>query len=136
MLHRQLIKYGVVGVASNGVLYLLYLLLTYLGLGHKTAMTLLYVVGVLQTYFFNRNWTFSHGGHVGVSLARYVAAYGLGYLVNLVALMVLVDRLGLPHRWVQGGMIFAVAGLLFLLQRYWVFPRTLPGTEVDTAWCR
>jgi len=93
-------------------------------MGPKTAMSVLYVTGVLQTYFFNRQWTFRHQGNAGASLIRYVTAYTLGYFVNLVALMGLVDHIGLPHQAVQAGMIISIAALLFLLQRYWVFPNT------------
>jgi putative flippase GtrA len=117
----QFSRYVVVGLASNAVIYALYLVLTYGGVGHKTAMTLLYALGVLQTFYFNRRWSFRHDGHVSRALFRYVVAYLFGYLVNLLALLWLVDHLGCPHQWVQGGMIFALAVMLFLLQRHWVF---------------
>ena len=45
----QFIRYATVGLAANGVGYILYLALTWAGMGHKTAMTLLYVVGVSMT---------------------------------------------------------------------------------------
>jgi putative flippase GtrA len=100
-------------------------------MGPKTTMSALYILGVLQTYFFNRNWAFSHGGQVGVSFPRYVSGYLLGYLVNLIALIVLVDRYGLPHQWVQGAMIFVVAMMMFVLLRYWIFPRGQSVAEID-----
>jgi putative flippase GtrA len=56
------------------------------------------------------------------ALGRYVTAYALGYLLNLAALFVLVDRLNFPHQIVQGVMILVVACFLFVLQRQWVFP--------------
>jgi len=117
----QGVRFIIVGVASNLVLYLFYLTLTTLGLGYKTAMTLLYAVGVLQTFFFNKRWTFEHDGATRTALIRYIVAYAFGYLLNLLVLLVLVDRLGLPHQWVQGLMIFTLAAMLFLLQRYWIF---------------
>ena len=46
---QQFVRYALVGLAANFVLYLAYLALTWLGMGHKTAMTLLYALGVLQT---------------------------------------------------------------------------------------
>jgi putative flippase GtrA len=119
--HIQFSRYVVVGLASNSVGYLLYILLTYFGMGHKSAMSLLYAVGVAQTFYFNRKWSFGHDGVISQTLVRYIAAYALGYVLNLVTLMILVDRLGWPHQWVQGAMIFLLAGMLFLLQRYWVF---------------
>ena len=54
MIHIQFIKYVVIGLISNGILYFAYLGLTKYGMGHKTAMTLLYIIGVLQTFIFNK----------------------------------------------------------------------------------
>ena len=117
----QFIRYATVGLAANGVGYILYLALTWAGMGHKTAMTLLYLVGVLVTFLFNRKWSFRHDGAANPAMLRYLAIYGLGYVLNFFVLLVFVDYLRLPHEIVQGVMIFALAVLLFLLQRYWVF---------------
>lgn len=117
----QLSRYAVVGLASNLFGYLLYLGLTALGLGPKLAMSLLYAIGVAQTFLFNKRWTFGHRGSNRHALLRYCAVYGLGYVINLLTLLILVDHLGWPHQWVQGAMILALAGMLFLLQKFWVF---------------
>ena len=124
MLHKQFIRYEVGGLVSNVLLYLGYLLLTAFGMGHKVAMTLLYAVGVSQTFVFNRSWTFGDQGTAARSFVRYVMVYVWGYFVNLIALLVLVDYLGFPHEIVQGCMILLLAVMLFLLQRFWVFEVT------------
>ena len=116
MLHIQFIKYVVIGLASNGILYFAYLGLTAYGLGHKTAMTLLYILGVLQTFIFNKKWTFSHHGTVSRTLIRYILSYVLGYILNFVALYYFVDRLLFPHQMIQGAMIILIAFMLFFLQ--------------------
>ena len=121
VIHRQLLRYALVGLGSNVILYLAYLLLTGFGLGYKTAMTLLYGVGVLQTFLFNRQWTFGHQGHIHSAFVRYIIVYLLGYLLNFSALYIFVDVLGLLHQLVQGVMIILVAVILFILQRFWVF---------------
>lgn len=121
--HKQFIRYALVGLASNVISYLLYLLTTWLGVGPKTAMTWLYMLGVLQTFFFNKRWSFRFGGAGTPALVRYVSAYALGYVINLLALMLLVDQAGLRHQLVQGAMILVVAVMLFMAQRYWVFPQ-------------
>lgn len=125
--HIQLSRYAVVGLASNAVGYLLYLLLSYAGMGHKTAMTLLYVVGILQTFHFNRGWTFSHDGKLSGTFMRYLTAYAIGYLFNLTFLWLGADLLHLPHQWVQAAAIAIVALSLFLMQKYWVFPPAVAG---------
>jgi putative flippase GtrA len=119
--HLQGLRFALVGLGSNFVLYLLYLFLTELGLGYKSAMTFLFAVGTLQTFLFNKRWTFAHRGGIQPTFFKYVAAYSIAYLLNLVALLLLVDRLGFPHQIVQGAMILFVGLMLFLAQRYWVF---------------
>ena len=127
--HRQFLRYVVVGLASNAIIYAVYLVLTRLGMGPKLAMSLLYCMGVLQTFVFNKKWSFRFEGAATPALVRYATAYAAGYVVNLLALMLFVDQIGLPHQWVQGVMIVVVAVMLFLAQRYWVFPQ-LSRSEV------
>lgn len=127
-IRRQFFRYALVGLASNVVLYVGYLVVTSAGIGHKTAMTLLYIVGLLQTYIFNRRWTFLYRGEISGSMLRYAASYAFGYLFNLAALFALVDMLGLPHRVMQGVLIMLVATLIFLLQKYWVFRKRAENT--------
>ncbi|NCC30514.1 MAG: GtrA family protein [Chloroflexia bacterium] len=128
----QAIRFGVVGLVSNILLYLLYLMLTATGVGHKSAMSLLFAVGTVQTFIFNKNWTFAHCGFLQASFFRYVAAYSLAYLLNLTALLILVDNLGYPHQAVQGVMILILALMLFLLQKYWVFRVPTPAKHVES----
>lgn len=117
----QFWRYGAVGLASNLVLYGLYLALTRWGMPSKLAMTLLYATGVAQTFVFNKRWSFRSGGPAGAQLRRYVAAYALGYVFNFAGLFLLVDHLGWAHQVAQGILIFATAVLLFLLQKFWIF---------------
>ena len=119
----QGLRYGIVGIVSNLVLYMSYLGFTSLGVGHKTAMTVLYVVGVLQSFYFNKRWSFSHDGVASSALFRYLFTYAFFYLLNVASLFLFVDRLGLPHAWVQALTMLAIIVPLFLVQRYWVFPQ-------------
>src|SRR5438552_667659 len=74
------VRFAIVGIVSNAVLFVLYLLVTQLGMGHKLAATLAYAAGVLQTFVFNRSWSFRDVGALRPACIRYVAAYGFGYL--------------------------------------------------------
>lgn len=117
----QFSRYALVGLTSNAVGYLLYLLLTYVGMDYKISMTLLYAVGVLQTFYFNRVWSFRYDGRMSTAFMRYVIAYVLGYLLNLGFLWIAVDNLHLPHQIVQAVAIVTVAAFLFVVHKYWVF---------------
>lgn len=117
----QLRRYAITGVVSNVVLYGLYLALTGMGVRPELAMSIVYVVGVLQTFVVNRAWSFRHDGPAPGAFLRYSAMCVTGYVANLAILVVFADGLGWDHRFVQGAAILVVAALLFLLQRSWVF---------------
>ena len=121
---RQGFRFALVGVVSNALLYLIYLGVTDAGLGHKTAMTLVYLLGVLQTFPINKTWTFAHFEHSGLAFFRYLTVYGGCYLFQLFILYLFVDHFGLHHAIIQGVAICVVACLLFLIQKYWVFSIT------------
>jgi putative flippase GtrA len=117
----ETIRFGVVGVASNLVLYFLYLLFTYFGMGHKESMTILFLIGVTQTFFLNKNWTFRHGGAGIIFLKKYALVYLIAYLINLLALYFFVDYHGFHHEYVQAIAILVIAFYSYMAQRFWVF---------------
>jgi putative flippase GtrA len=118
---KQLTRYAFVGIVSNLVAYVLYLLVTYLGAPPKITMSLLYGVGATIGYIGNRNFIFFHKGSLIGSCARYSIAHFFGYFMNLALLIIFVDKFGYAHQWVQAIAIFVVAGFLFLAFRYFVF---------------
>lgn len=118
---RQLIRYGLVGMVSNLTIYFVYLLITYLGVEPKTAMTLVYIIGAFIGFIGNRKWTFAHRGDSTSAALRYVLAHLFGYLLNFLILFTFVDRLGYAHQWVQAMAIIIVAGFLFIVFKNFVF---------------
>jgi putative flippase GtrA len=117
----QLLKYGIVGVASNAIGYLIYLGITYLGVAPLIAMTALYSVGAFVGFVGNRRLTFSHSGNALASGVRYVLAHIVGYFLNLSMLLIFVHHLGFPHQLVQAVAILVVAAFLFIAFKTFVF---------------
>lgn len=119
---HQMIRYAIIGIASNLVGYVAYLLLTFFLVGPKIAMTLVYLAGASVGYFGNRQWTFTHKGRMLPTLIRYSLAHVFGYTINFVLLYVFVDRMLYPHQAVQLVAILVVAGILFFVFKKFVFP--------------
>jgi len=118
---KQLFRYGLLGIVNNSSGYIVFLSITFLGIGPKIAMTLLYAIGATIGFFGNRKWTFAHNGSLLGSSARYVIAHLLGYLINLILFVIFVDKLGYSYQLVQAAAIFVVAGFLFVTFKYFVF---------------
>lgn len=121
----QLYRFGLVGIASNLFGYILYLLLTYCGLAPKLTVSILYPIGAVIGFLGNREWVFSHQGMVKVALVRYSLVQLLGYLINLVILTVLVNKLGYPHQLIQLLAIFIVAVFLFVASKFFIYKKSI-----------
>lgn len=121
----ELVRYGVIGLLTNSIGYIAYLLITYTGGTPKLTMSALYVIGSTVGFISNRKWTFSHQGNFLGAGIRYAFAQCLGYLLNFSMLVILVDHLGYAHQWVQVFSIFIVAAFSFLMFKFFVFPTKL-----------
>lgn len=127
ILFRQLASFSIVGLFSNLFGYVAYLLLVANHLDPKLAATLLYFLGVIISYLGNKRLTFRYTGSFLSAGVRYLSVYILGYLLNLLLIVWLVDRLGLPHQFVQALAIVLVAIVLFAMLRLFVFRQHSSG---------
>ena len=128
----QLVRYGLVGVASNGVAYAVYLLITAGGITPALAAGLVYVVAATVGFLGNRRLTFEHEGNAWSAGLRYLVAHAVGLALNLGIIFVMVDGWGYPHPAVQAFAIVVVAGYLFVALKYFVFagrPKPTPTTR-------
>lgn len=117
----QLTRYAFVGILSNLIGYLVYLLLTYIGATPKLTMSILYGVGAAIGYFGHKNMTFAHKGSILGSGVRFIIVHCFGYCINFAILSIFVDKIGYLHQWVQAVAIFIVAGFLFIAFKFFVF---------------
>lgn len=122
-LSGQLIRYGIVGLASNGLAYVVYLFITWLGVAPEATAAGLYLVGASSSYLGNYKWTFdSRGSHVS-TLPKFVAAHILGLSVQLLLISYLYRKIGLSHQLAQLVTVGCVSIILFLSFKYYVYPR-------------
>jgi len=117
----QIWRYSILGILNNLLSYLIYLVLTLFWLDPKVALTIMYPIAAAIGYFGHSKYTFTYNGHNSHGLARYVIAHLIGYWTNIGMLYLFWNRLGYPHQLVQAVAIVVVAGVLFLLYRYFVF---------------
>jgi putative flippase GtrA len=114
-------RYGIIGVITNVIGYLVYLALTQLWGMPKVMMTISYVLCAFFGFQANRLFTFNYKGDVGRAGVRFIISHVMGYLLNFLILLSFVDHFGYPHEWVQAAAILIVAMFLFLLSKFFVF---------------
>jgi len=117
---KRLLKYILVGLGTNGLLYAASLVLVFLGISAPGAMAMVFPVGVLISFLFNRNWTFQMAGQKKSFFARYALIYGLVFILSPGGVYIL--ELGGASSAVA---LFLMTGLnavvLFILLNVWVF---------------
>jgi|TARA_R100000935_G_scaffold57753_1_gene92487 putative flippase GtrA len=87
---QRLFRYGIVGLATNVSLYLVFLLFLRLGLLPTMAAGLCYGLGVAMSYLLNRRWTFSSTASHRRDLPKFFLAYGIGLISTLLTITLLM----------------------------------------------
>ncbi len=136
-LASSLAKFSLVGVANTAVDYGLFAWLT-LGAGwtapwaHGTSVA----AATLNSYLWNRNWTFrGSGGRAGVGqMVRFVTVNLASFGISLAALVAL-QAAGLPPLAAKAGAMLVTLVVNFAGNRWWVFPQraeVLPAAPPGT----
>ena len=120
-LASEAIRFGVVGIKNNIIYYLLYVILSLIGVGHGFAVSAIYVFGILYSFLFNKRFVFRDHRHSQHLFARYIFVYALAWGLNLISLRLLTVTIGFNHFLAQGLLILVISGILFLSLRTFVF---------------
>lgn len=126
---NQIIRYGVIGILTNLMGYLVYLLLTFFLLDPKITVSILYPLSALIAYFSHMKHSFLYQGKRTGSLLRYILVYLMGYFLNITLILILHEKFQIPHQMVQVVAIVLVGFLLFFLLKYFVFPLKIKEIE-------
>lgn len=105
-------RYAAMGIATNGVCYLLFILLIGVGVAAVPANGLCYVAGVGLGYVGNRRWTFRSRNSHGRDMVRFACAHALGFASSIATIAVLVRIM--PPLLAQIGAIGVAAVVIFV----------------------
>jgi putative flippase GtrA len=124
-LWQQGLGYGLVGGAQLALDWLVFFLLTSVGLAVVPANVAGRIAGAATGFWLNGTLTFRHGGRARLGwkrLGRFVVAWSVFTVLGTLA-VALVDReAGLHVAWIAKPAIDVVlAGLGFLASRYWIY---------------
>ncbi len=125
---RQMMKFGLVGMAAAGThLGSLFVFKDGCGLAPQTANILAFLVAVQVSFLGHHHWTFAthgHGGKLARIYLKFFAVACAGFLLNaaLYALFLKIPRL--HYLLAQAIVQVIVAGMSFLLSKFWAFRKS------------
>lgn len=117
----RIIRFGLVGLLSTGIYMGLFALITRL-LPPVEASVLAYALSALVNFVMQSRFTFRQQALSGSSAVRFVAMHLFCMVVNSSLLWLATGPLGQPAMLAQTVIVIFVAGLSYLISRFWVYP--------------
>ncbi len=120
-------RFALVGIANTLIgLAVIFAAKGLVGAGDIAANATGYGVGLVVSFLLNRSWTFSHDGEMLAAALRFLAAFAVGYAMNLATVLGLVHALGINAYLAQVLGVPPYAMTFFLLSKHFAFRRNSP----------
>ena len=118
----QAFRFGAVGLANTFTgLLVIYGLKIFANVGDVEANMAGYAVGMTVSFWLNRRWTFGHYGSRSKSAPKFLVTMAIGYLLNLLTVLVALRVFGVNSYVAQALGIAPFTITSFFLCKYWVF---------------
>lgn len=118
---EKFLKFGLVGIFNTLITIISYIILVKLGMNYLIANIISYLIGVANSYYWNKNWVFrSNSKNLSVFL-KFMTVNLIVLAFNTLSLFILVDKL-LYNEFIA--QIFAIGiGMMinFFLNKIWTF---------------
>jgi putative flippase GtrA len=117
----QWLRFATVGAANTLLSWVVYAVLEHIGVHYLLASSVAFAAGALNSYVFNRRWTFRSRGRLAPEALRFAVVQLVGLGLDVTLLYALVEHIGLHHLIAQA-LVFPIASAAtFGLSRYWAF---------------
>jgi len=119
---KQAIKYGVVGVSNTLITAIvIWIMMKIFGFSDITSNITGYVAGVLNSFVWNKQWTFRSSAGWISSAIRFMAVFGVCYLLQLWLLLYLNKTLIIDPYYNQLIAMAFYTVINFVMNKYFTF---------------
>lgn len=117
---KEILNYYTIGAVVNCSGYLIFLLLISVGGEHKLIASLLYILGVIASYWLNGQFVFNRSKPTNFRFFRVAIMLLGGYLLNMVLLHVFVDMYHFSAAKIQLVSIILISMYFYIVNKYYV----------------
>jgi putative flippase GtrA len=121
---HQLIRFVIVGLASNAIALIAYLLMSNF-MRPIVAMSVLYGIGFVLSFFGNKSFTFKSNTNVTVTAIKFTLMHSVLFCLQYMIHSYFVLSVGLPHQLVQVVSVVLMGALSYIASRKLVFLTTV-----------
>ncbi|WP_419886830.1 GtrA family protein [Paenibacillus sp. B-A-8] len=124
LMNKQSLRFIIVGILNTIVGFTVYALyLKYINNNYLQALILSNIIGIIHSYIWNNNWTFTVKKFSMKSAMKFTSIYLFSFLINLLFLRILVDHMGMDKLLAQGISLFFTTLISFFGHKYWSFAK-------------
>ena len=118
----QFVKFGVVGVSNTLLTALtIWFLLQILHFSHYVSNIIGYIIGLINSFIWNRKWTFASNMKVTDTILRFIITFAICYLIQLGNLYLLLHFTTLDSFVCQLLSIAVYTIFNFWINKYYTF---------------
>lgn len=118
---RQFVKFVLVGVMTTAINFGIYAALVVLHVNYLLAAVIAFGLATLNSYTWNRIWTFRAGAHRHERLVKFFLVQLVGLTINLTILAALVETTGMNKLLAQLVANVFVVCSNFIGNKFWTF---------------
>lgn len=120
----QGMKFIIVGIMNTGItLSVIFILQKLLNVHYVPSNVTGYVMGLINSFLWNRNWTFKSNGNVLRESVVFLIIFGICYSMQLAFLVILIEVLEVDADISQLIAMFFYTAINFILNKYFTFRR-------------
>jgi putative flippase GtrA len=117
----RFIRFGIVGVMNTLITIVSFWILSKIGVGYITANIISYLIGVVNSYFFNSRWVFKVDSKKSSRGVRFLIINLIVLVINTGLLILFVDKVGL-NKYIAQILVIGICMVLnYFLNRKWTF---------------
>lgn len=122
----QFIKFGIVGASNTIISYVVYLVLVKLGVYYLLASVLSFVVGVLNSFFWNNKYVFTADDDtdrnwLSALVKTFMSYAGTGLILSNILLYIWVDLVHIPEWLAPLINLVITVPLNYIVMKFWAF---------------
>ena len=119
----ELLRFGLVGIAAMATHWCVVALIVPLGLAPLLANIVGFCIAFNVSFFGHHHWTFASADSRQNTFRRFLGVAVLGFVNNELLYALLLKFTALDYRIALAIVLVTVAGVTYLLSRFWAFRR-------------
>lgn len=117
----EIVFYGLIGIINSILGFIIIYIFMYIGFSPEISNFIGYILGLLNSFFLNKKFTFNSNGSVIYEFIKFLVSFVVSYLMNFIVLWILIYKLILNPYFSQllAGSVYVIC--FFILSKLFIF---------------